>query len=208
MQVFYNYVVKWKRNKPYLMKEDELVNKLKSGNEESYKILIETYQKMALNCTYKFVRNKETAEDITQEVFVEVFESIKTFRGDSKLSTWIYRITVTKSINYLNKMKTKKRFAFLTSLFGNEDEEINVVSSEPEPDKLLENKDRARILTWAVGKLPENQRIAFTLSKYQDMSYEEIALVLNTSISSVESLIHRAKTNLRKRLLGFYKKHL
>ncbi len=191
------------------MKEDELINKLKNGDEDSFRILIETYQKMVLNCSYKFLRSKESAEDLTQEVFLEVFESINTFKQNSKLSTWIYRITVTKSLNHLKSLKRKKRFAFITSLFGNENEEINVASTTVmEPDKLLENKDRAKVLTWAIEKLPENQRIAFTLSKYKDMSYKEIALVLNTTIPSVESLIHRAKISLRKILLVYYKNHL
>ncbi|WP_309446686.1 sigma-70 family RNA polymerase sigma factor [Clostridium sp.] len=191
------------------MEDLEIIKKLKSGNDEAFRIVVEKYQKLVLNCSYKFLRNRESAEDITQEVFLEVFESINSFRADSKLSTWIYRIAVTKSINHLKSMKRKKRFAMLLHLFG-EDEIENQISA-PEnmsPDKALENQDRTKILTWALEKLPENQRIAFTLSKYNEMSYEEISSLLNTSISSVESLIHRAKTNLKKKLYNYYKKNL
>ncbi|MDR3593255.1 MAG: sigma-70 family RNA polymerase sigma factor [Clostridium sp.] len=197
------------RNKIFLMEDLEIIKKLKSGNDEAFRIVVEKYQKLVLNCSYKFLRNRESAEDITQEVFLEVFESINSFRADSKLSTWIYRIAVTKSINHLKSMKRKKRFAMLLHLFG-EDEIENQISA-PEnmsPDKALENQDRTKILTWALEKLPENQRIAFTLSKYNEMSYEEISSLLNTSISSVESLIHRAKTNLKKKLYNYYKKNL
>ena len=76
------------------------------------------------------------------------------------------------------------------------------------PDKILENNDRLKVLSWALNKLPENQRIAFTLSKSDDVSYKEISEVLGVSVSSVESLIHRAKQNLKKKLYSYYKKHL
>jgi RNA polymerase sigma-70 factor, ECF subfamily len=191
------------------MEEFELIQKLKDGDEEAFRFVLEKYQKMVLNCSYKFLRSKESAEDLTQEVFVEVFESIGKFRANSKLSTWIYRITITKSINQLKSLKRKKRSAVLTSLFGEEEMENEL--HEPEtmsPQRELENQDRARVLSWALEKLPENQRIAFTLSKYKEMSYEEISQVLNTSIPSIESLIHRAKNNLKKILFNYYKKHL
>jgi RNA polymerase sigma-70 factor (ECF subfamily) len=191
------------------MDEFELIQKLKDGDETAFRYVIEAYQKMVLNCSFKFLRNVESAEDLTQEVFLEVFESIRSFKQNSKLSTWIYRITVTKSINHLKSLKRKKRSLFITSIFGEDEIENRIHTSEDtNPERLLENKDRVAILKWAIEKLPENQQIAFTLSKYKEMSYEEISLVLNTSISSVESLIHRAKTNLKRKLYNYYKKHL
>ena len=191
------------------MEDLELINRLKNGDDEAFRIILEKYQRLVLSCSYKFLRNTESAEDLTQEVFLEVFESIQTFRADSKLSTWIYRITVTKSINHLKSLKRKKRFAVLVSLFGEDEVEKRISTPDNvSPEKELENQDRAKILNWALEKLPVNQRIAFTLSKTNEMSYEEISSVLNTSIASVESLIHRAKTNLKKILFNYYKKHL
>lgn len=191
------------------MEELEIIKKLKNGDEDTFRMVVQRYSRMVLNCSYKFLRNKESAEDLTQEVFLEVYESVKTFRADSKLSTWIYRIAVTKSLNHLKSMKRKKRFAVLVSIFGKDDSVKDIpLADSIAPDKELENKDRARILAWALDKLPDNQRVAFTLSKYDEMSYEEISSIMNTSISSVESLIHRAKTNLKKKLYNYYKKHL
>jgi RNA polymerase sigma-70 factor (ECF subfamily) len=191
------------------MEDSELLIQLKNKNDDAFRFVVERYQRMVLNCTFKFLRNKESAEDITQEVFIEVYESIHSFRGDSKLSTWIYRIAVTKSLNHLKSLKRKKRFALITSIFRKDDmEEEFSTPGEINQEQLLENQDRAKILAWALSKLPENQRIAFTLSKNKEMSYEEISLVLNTSKAAVESLIHRAKDNLRKRLYVYYKKHL
>jgi len=81
------------------MEDLELIEKLKNGEAESFRLVVEKYQKLVLNCAYKFLRNRESAEDITQEVFIEVFESIRSFKEQSQLSTWIYRIAVTKSLN-------------------------------------------------------------------------------------------------------------
>jgi RNA polymerase sigma-70 factor, ECF subfamily len=191
------------------MEDHELVEKLKGGDAEAFRLVIEKYQALVLNCSFKFLRNRESAEDLTQEVFIEVFESIRSFRSDAQLSTWIYRIAVTKSLNHLKSFKRKKRFAIVVSLFGEERIEERIASSKSaSPDSQLENQERVGLLTWALDSLPANQRVAFTLSKIQGMSYEEISLMMDISIPSVESLIHRAKTNLRKKLHKYYQQHL
>ena len=172
-------------------------------------MVVEKYQKFVLNCSFKFVRNRESAEDITQEVFLEVFESIHSFRGDSQLSTWIYRIAVAKSLNYLKSQKRKKRFANMVNIFDDKNAELERLATEKrDPHQKMENQDRIKVLTWALDRIPENQRVAFTLSKYKELSYEEISQIMGTGIPSVESLIHRAKTNLKKILTSYYEKHL
>ncbi len=190
------------------MDDLEIVRRLKSGDDGVFPIVLEKYQRLVLNCSFKFLRNRESAEDITQEVFVEVFESIQSFRGESRLSTWIYRIAVTKCLNHLKRLKTKKRFAMLVSLFEKEGGIERLPSPESmSPDRNLENQERARVLAMALEQLPTNQRIAFTLSTHDEFSYEEISSIMNTSISSVESLIHRARTRLKKILSGYYREH-
>jgi RNA polymerase sigma factor (sigma-70 family) len=191
------------------MDDLEIIAKLKLGDDDVFPIVVGKYQKLVLNCAYKFLRNKESAEDITQEVFLEVFESIHAFKGESRLSTWIYRIAVTKSLNHLKSLRRKKRFAVFVSVFEGEKAEDPAASmAMMGPDRQLENQDRARILSWALDRLPDNQRIAFTLSKYDELNYEEISSIMNMSISSIESLLHRAKTNLKKILSRYYKEHL
>jgi RNA polymerase sigma-70 factor, ECF subfamily len=191
------------------MDDREIVEKLKSGDDVAFRLVVEKYHTLVLNCSYKFLRNRESAEDLTQEVFLEVFESIGSFRGNSQLSTWIYRIAVTKSLNHIKHLQRKKRFAFLVSLFDRGETEERIAAHEhTSPAHELENQERARVLDWALKTLPDNQRIAFTLSKVNGMSYEEISTIMNTSIPSVESLIHRAKTNLKKRLFSYYKEQL
>lgn len=190
------------------MTEAEIIKKLKEGSEKAFRDLVSTYQKMVVNICYGIVHNIEDAEDVAQDVFVEVFRSVSGFRGDSKLSTWIYRIAVNRSINYL---RDHKRRSNLKSLDETVDSSKSAISelfyeSGSDPQKEMENIQRSKILYAAIGTLSKNQRIAFTLNKYEGLSYKEISEIMELSISSVESLMHRAKKNLQKRLYSHYKK--
>ncbi len=187
------------------MEEPQLIAQLQSGDQMAFRALVKTYQGKIFNNCLGFVRNQTEAEDLTQDVFVEVFHSIKNFKGDSKLSTWIYRISVTKSLDFLRSQKRQKRFAFLKSIMGFEDEQPqNEPVEHDHPGVLFENKERASILFSKIDELPDNQRIAFTLSKIDGLSYQEIADVMQLSIPSIESLLFRAKQNLQKKLKKYY----
>jgi len=191
------------------MIDESLINKLKKGDLHAFKVLVDEHQKRVLNTCYRFVNNREDAEDLTQEVFIEVYKSISRFRGDSKLSTWIYRIAMTKSLDFLRKGKRKKRFGIMKNIFSDPAEGKGISAANYDnPCKQTEAGERIKILNEALEKLPENQRAAFTLSKYEEISYAEIAEILNTSVSAVDALIQRAKNNLRKRLAGYYEKNI
>jgi RNA polymerase sigma factor (sigma-70 family) len=191
------------------MHDLDILNDLRNGRESAFRSLVERYQGLVLNCVFRFVRDRELAKDLTQEVFMEVYRSLPSFRGEAQLSTWVYRIAVSKSLNHLKAMKRKKRFAFVTSLFGEGPDHVEVVAgASDDPAAVLENIERARVLNAALEELPESQRIAFTLSKVDGMSYQEIALVMNVSVPSVESLIHRARVRLRSILMEYYQQHL
>ncbi|MBL7742610.1 MAG: sigma-70 family RNA polymerase sigma factor [Chitinophagaceae bacterium] len=186
------------------MDERILVERLKQGDEAAFKTIVDTWQNMVYNTALGIVQNAEDAEDITQEVFVQVYQSISSFKGESKFSTWLYRITVTKSLDHERKKKRKKRFGFVRSLFGEQNE---VVVNPPDfnhPGVTLDSKENAAILFKAIADLPENQRVAFTLNKVEGLSYQEVSEVMKTTVSSVESLMHRAKNNLRKKLEDYY----
>ena len=186
------------------MDEKFLIEKLKQGDESAFKKIVETWQDMVYNTAIGILQNAEDAEDVAQEVFVQVYESIKGFKAESKLSTWLYRITVSKSLDHLRKKKRKKRFAYIQSIFGANNEMVVEKPDFHHPGVTLDNKERAAVLFGAINQLPPNQKIAFTLNKLEGLSYQEISEVMNTSISSVESLIHRAKNNLRKLLTKHY----
>jgi RNA polymerase sigma factor (sigma-70 family) len=185
--------------------ERTLVEQLKKGDEAAFKTIVETWQNMVYNTALGIVQNAEDAEDIAQEVFVQVHQSIHSFKGDSKFSTWLYRITVTKSLDHARRKKRKKRFAFVRSLIGDHDELAINPPDFHHPGVTLDNKENAAVLFRAIAELPENQRIAFTLNKVEGLSYQEVSDVMKTTVSSIESLIHRAKNNLRKKLEDHYK---
>jgi RNA polymerase sigma-70 factor (ECF subfamily) len=171
----------------------------------SFQDIFKSHQEKVLNLCYRFVHNRQDAKDVSQEVFVQVYQSLDRFRGDAQMSTWIYRIAVSKSLDFLRKKKRKKRFAVVKRLFNesNDQQEIDVPDSNT-PLSDLEKKDRDNILRWAVDALPENQRIAISLHKYEAFSYQQVADIMNVSLSAVESLIHRAKKNLQKKLYNYY----
>ena len=186
--------------------ETELIRKLSAGDENSFKQLFDQYKTLVFNTAAGFLTNEKEAEDITQEVFIQVFRSIKQFEERSKISTWIYRITITKCLDELRKKKTRKRFAFFTNLLDKDDDtgkELFVDYEHPGVD--LDKKELSKILFKEIEKLPENQRIAFVLNKVEHLGYTEISEVMGTSVSSVESLIFRARSNLKKNLEKYFR---
>ena len=106
------------------MDQQELIVKLQQGDEQAFKAIVEAWQNMVYNTAISIVQNAEDAEDITQETFVQVYQSVNAFRGDAKFSTWLYRIVITKSLDHERKKKRKKRFAVLQTLFGEKEENI------------------------------------------------------------------------------------
>ena len=167
--------------------------------------LVEQFQHKVFNTALGFVHCREDAEDIAQEVFIHIFDALERFRGEAQVSTWVYRITVNTSLEFLRKKKRKKRFHFVQSLIGTgSDEAANIRDETYHPGLVAENKERAAILFKAIETLPEQQRIAFVLRNVEGLSYEEIGTVMNTGLTAVESLLHRAKKNLQKRLASYY----
>lgn len=184
--------------------EKKIISELIAGSESAFRELVETFKNRVYNSSLGILQNAEDAEDISQEVFIEVFNSISRFRGDSSLSTWIYRITITKSLDLIRKKKRKKRFAFITGLFGEGEKNLKELSDFNHPGIEAENDELSAILFRAVEKLPANQKIAFTLNKIEGLSYKEISEVMNVSVSSIESLLHRARNNLKTLLSNYY----
>ena len=191
------------------MNDNQIIPQLKEGSETAFKELVDTFQGKVLNTCLGFVPNLHDAEDIVQDVFIEVFRSIDKFRGDSKLSTWIYRITTTKCLEHLRAKKRQKRKSFFQSLIGMHENADRIKAYDfNHPGVLLENQELTKTLYEAIEKLPENQRVAFTLHKIEGLSYQEITEIMKNSLSSVESLMFRAKKNLKKSLGDFYKKNM
>jgi RNA polymerase sigma-70 factor (ECF subfamily) len=185
---------------PRDLTEFELIQGLREGNEAAFRELVQTHQDRVYNTALGIVQNAEDAEDVAQEVFIQVYRAIHNFKGESKLSTWLYRIATTRALDLLRSRKSKKRFGMLTRLFGEEGEPNVEVPDFHHPGVALDQKEKAARLFKAISQLPENQKTAFTLHKMEDLSYQEVADVMKTSVAAVESLMHRAKQNLRKLL--------
>ncbi len=186
------------------MSENSTIELLKGGDRTAFRDFFEEYKDRVYNTSLGILQNRNDAEDIVQEVFLEIFRSIDNFRGESSLSTWVYRVTVNKSLEHIRKSKRKKRFAFVESIFGEKSESENLPDFN-HPGVLLENSERSAILFKAIDKLKDSQKSAFVLSKVEGLSNKEIGEVMKISESSVESLMHRAKENLRKFLGNYYK---
>lgn len=189
------------------MDEQNFINLLQVGNQTAFSQLLDNYQQKVFGTCISFIPNKEDAEDVAQEVFLEIFKSISKFKRDSKLSTWIFKITTNKCLEFIRKKNAKKRFAFMQTILGNEIpfDQTNYFTEINHPGIILENKEKTAIIYKAINTLPESQKVIFTLAKIDGKSYQEIIEITEKSLSSVESLMFRAKKNLQEKLENFYK---
>lgn len=191
------------------MEDFTLINSIKQGNQVAFKGLVREYQDRIFHVCLSFVPVQEDAEDLTQEVFVEVFRSIGSFRGDSKLGTWIHRIAISKSLELQRYRKRQKRQAFFKSLVGlDEPAAVNVGTMMNHPGIMMEDQERASTLYEAIDKLADNQKTVFTLRQIQGISQKETAKMMNISEKAVESYQSRAKQNLRKYLKEWYQQEM
>lgn len=188
------------------MTDAELIKNLICKDENAFRYLIENYQSLVFKACFYILNNKEDAEDTAQEVFVEAYLSISNFRGDSRLSTWLYKVAINKSKNVIRKNRWQQLTYKFGNLFAGEKSIIGELEDHSAGRAMIamEQSEEQKILWKAIEELPENQRIAFTLNKYDELSYQEIADAMQTSVSAVESLIHRAKKNLQTKLLKLF----
>jgi len=187
-----------------------LLKQVEAGNQLAARQLVDKYQVKVYNICISLLHNIPDAEDVTQEVFLEVLKHTADFRGDSHIGTWIYRIAVNRSLNFIRSNKKRKWWKQIDdflNLAGNENAELPIIQQQ-EPFVLqqqMEQNEQKLILQKAIDALPENQRTAFTLNKIEDFSYKDVADIMKLSHSAVESLIHRARLNLQKSLKHYYK---
>lgn len=180
----------------------------KKNKDKAFSMLISNYSGKVFNTCINLLRNKEDAEDVTQEVFTSIYLGLDKFEGNSKLSTWIYSIALNKSKEFLRNKTRKKRFGIRTTI---EKEDSHFLPSQvinfDHPGVLLENKERAETFFKALDQLAENQKTAYTLHKIEGISYNEISEIMETSVSSVESLMFRAKKKLKTILTDYFEKN-
>ena len=184
------------------MTDQELITGILNNDKPVIQFLVNKYHKQVITTAYHFVHDMDDAEDLAQDVCIEILESIGQFKRTASLSTWIYRITVNKSLNFVRKNKRKQLVKQFETFFHRSDGNAGAMISEPSAnDNTYDNNERKQILDNAINSLPENQKTAFILSKYEELSYKEITEIMNLSLASVESLLQRAKQNLQKKLI-------
>ena len=186
---------------------EDLMARIAKGDEDAFKILVNRHQTSVLNLIYRFIGDRTQAKDLAQEVFLRVWQAAKSYEPKAKFTTWIYRITANLCLNELKSARRRRWFPFHQSSddqSGNTIEETLSDGASSAEDILLE-KERSRQISDALQSLPENQRMALVLKRYDDLSYQEIAKVIGCSVSAVESLLFRAKGTLQKKLKNFQK---
>lgn len=172
--------------------EQEIVQQVLGGDTRQYSVIVKEYQDIVANLTYRMVGSKLDVEEVVQQVFVELYSALPRFRHESKLSTFIYRIT----INVIAKeLKHAQRH-----LPYDKDLQTSLQEYQSSREEDLLKEEQQQRLRMAIGQLKQEQRTALVLYAFKDFSYNDIAEVMQVSLSKVESLIFRAKKNLRKML--------
>lgn len=165
--------------------------------KEIFKALVEQYQHKVFHTCFVMLHNREDAEDVAQETFVELYRSLDSFKGEANISTFLYKIAINCCMDFIRMKGRKKRNLFAFRSLSPYDIEQLQVRDTVDPHKILEEKNRSEILYKAIDQLPERQKIAFSLAKIEGLKQEDIAGIMETTVSSVESLLTRANKHLR-----------
>lgn len=173
------------------MDEVELIQHILHQNHEDYAILIKRYQVNVFRTAIGLLHNKEDAEEITQDVFIKAYQSLASFNAKAAFSTWLYRITVNMSLNFLRK---KKRKTFWTGLT----EVLQLASKDKSAETIITERSENAVIQQALDTLPEKQRLAFVFARYEELPQKQVAEIMHISEGAVEQLLLRAKLNLKK----------
>ena len=184
--------------------EEKLVRKAQKGDVEAFEKIISDYRSLVFNVSYRFSGNAEDAADMSQEIFIKLFKNINSFRFQSKLSTWIYKIATNTCLDIVKKKKRDLAAFSLDSVMEEEDGKSissEVADSAPTPDVVAERNEMKNAVNRAISMLPDDYRIAIILRDIQGLSYDDIAEVVDCSVGTVKSRISRGRKNLREILL-------
>lgn len=176
---------------------------LKAGNKKAFDFILDKYEKPILNYIYRFTGSKEDAKDLTQDIFIKVYNAALKYTPAAKFTTWLYRIASNISIDFLRRRKVSGNPASLDEEFQAEDGKYKQEIADKDAGNSLETavKEENDIqIQKSLMSLPENQRAAIVLKIYEDKTYAEIAVIIGVSVSSVESLIFRARQALKEKL--------
>jgi RNA polymerase sigma-70 factor (ECF subfamily) len=189
-----------------ILSSKDLMARIAKGDDHAFEILVNRHQTSVLNLIYRFIGDRTQAKDLAQEVFLRVWQAAKSYEPKAKFTTWIYQITANLCLNELKSARRRKWFPFHRS-DGDSENTIEETFSDGSPtaEDLLLAKERSRQISDALQSLPDSQRMALVLKRYNDLTYEEISRIIGCSVSAVESLLVRAKRTLQEKLKNYEK---
>ncbi|MCD6204325.1 MAG: sigma-70 family RNA polymerase sigma factor [Candidatus Marinimicrobia bacterium] len=182
----------------YKISDEVLIRRFQSGDENAFEEIVHRYKNRLMNFAYRFVLDREEAEDIVQDTFLKVYQNRYAYKEIAKFSTWIYTITANLAKTILRKRRNRKMFSF--SRLGSEDKDIDFPSTDRDTQSSIEGKFDEQIIQKAIYNLPEHFRTAIILRDIQELSYEEISNVINAPLGTVKSRINRARLKLQEDL--------
>ena len=173
---------------------------LKQGDRNAFEALMRKYYPRILNFIYRFISSRQLAEDLSQDVFMKVYKSAWRYRPRSQFQTWLYTIAKNVCLNELRRKRNLMVSLDETLKSGENKFSKEIADPVSDPGRALLRKEKAALIQAAINDLPENQRIAVVLKRYENFSYAQIAVTLKITDKAVKSLLSRAKENLRKKL--------
>lgn len=179
------------------LQSGHIIDKLRQGDPAAFNVFVTRYRDEVFRICYRILLNADDADDIAQEVFIEVMRSVGQFRGDSSITTWLYRIATNKALNLL---KRRSRFSIWSAL----EEKASQHPDSALASDFIEFSETELALRAALDQLSPDQRVALTLHRYEDLSYQEIAETMQITVNAVGVLINRARNNLKKYLTEYF----
>mgnify|MGYP001290367584 CR=1 FL=1 len=180
--------------------EARLIKKAKAGNLEAFEQLILQYEKRIYNFCYRMTNNQEDAEDLAQEIFIKVYKNLNSFKGNSKFSTWIYRIAYNTCVDKYRKKKVTT--VSLTLNNDEEEKEIDLPSNDPLPEERVVSREEYDVVCECISALKPEYKTVVVLRDIQNYTYDEIAEILNVPLGTVKSHISRGRAALRDALIA------
>ena len=178
----------------------QLMLDVKAGDDVSFGLLLQKYRLPLVNFLYRMVRDTATAEDLAQETFLRVYRARKQYSPSAKFTTWLFRIATNLALNSVRDNRHRQMDVSLDAPAEDDEAPVQVPAKEMRIDEHMIERDRAQFIRRAIAALPEKQRVAVLLHKYEEMDYVEIAKILDCSESALKSLLFRAYETLRVQL--------
>ncbi len=178
-----------------------LMLRVREGDIRAFEQLVEMHQRGVIGTVARMLNNQDDAHDVAQQVFVRVWRSASRYEPTAKFTTWLYTITKNLVFNELRR-RTRKREVSIEAQEEEHHHEM-VAATRLNPDTIVQQEELEAAIDRAIATLPEKQRLAVTLRRYEDMPYEEICVVLGMSLSAVKSLLFRARNDLKEKLSGY-----